>query len=113
MSELREQLRSARNVYKSVRYPGHLAVDLLGRPRRQIPPILLILGTVGAGAIAAATLLLCVVRPTASPATVSPAPRFQLFVASTPSRRNFSLSCRRSSNCAVCLRSIISAWFAR
>lgn len=75
MSELREQLRSARNIYKSVHYPGHLAVDLLGRPPRQIPPILLILGTVGAGAIAAATLLLCVARPTAAPATISPAPQ--------------------------------------
>lgn len=78
MSELREQLRSARNVYQSVRYPGHLAVDLLGRPHRPLPPILLILGTVGAGAIAAATLLLCVARPAASPATVSPAPQIPI-----------------------------------
>ncbi len=78
MSELREQLRSARNVYCSVRYPGHLAVDLLGRPPRQIPPMLLILGTIGAGAIAAATLLLCVARPVATPAAVSPAPEIPI-----------------------------------
>ena len=63
MTEVRDQLRSARHAYRSARYPGDVAVELLSR--QSAAPWRWLLAS-GVGASIAATLLLSFVltRPT-------------------------------------------------
>ena len=70
MTPLRKQLRSARNEYEMALYPGDLAAELL--PPRISWPGSLLLGALGAGAIAAAAMLASFVgRPMFVPASTN------------------------------------------
>ena len=57
MSDLRKQLDAARADYRSQRYPGHLADELLAPPRRRIIPWTII-GTMVTGIAAAVVILI-------------------------------------------------------
>ena len=71
MTALREQLQSARTAYLSARYPGDLAAEVLPPGRRGGGRrMFLVVGSIGAGALAAAAALaLCAGRPSFIPAT--------------------------------------------
>jgi hypothetical protein len=77
MTPLREQLRASRQAYHSSRYPGDLASDVLRRGRGST--MLFLLGTISAGALAAAAAVaLFVARPSLLPATAPPSPSLPL-----------------------------------
>lgn len=91
MTPLREQLRSARDGYETARYPGDLAAELL--PRRMSWPGSLFIGTLSAGAVAAAAVLASFVgRPMFVPASSHPRPLMPMVrQMPLPPRMDFSL----------------------
>jgi hypothetical protein len=60
MSELRNKLELTREAYRSQRYPGDLAAELLSSPRRRKLPIRGILATIGFLTAAAAAVAIWV-----------------------------------------------------
>src|SRR5437016_7979105 len=58
MSNLRKQLEAGREQYRSQRYPGDLAAQLLGQPQRRSVMFKMFIGAAGVSGIAAAIALL-------------------------------------------------------
>ena len=75
MSDLRKQLQKAREQYRSQRYPGDLAAELLERPARRSLVFKLFVGGVGVSGIAAAIALWMMVTSPTSPTRTQPGGR--------------------------------------
>src|SRR5438445_233254 len=83
MSDLRKQLRAAREQYRSQRYGGDLAAELLPAPRHTVLKIFAAAAAVSG--IAAAILLWVASHPlTPAPGSASPA----LFASSRPAEED-------------------------